>query len=78
VSKTSTTSNRKQAGRITYDDRFGHVCTCTERGVYFDRDGTPYVEYSNTVAADRSIAPTESGSWWYSCSRCGAGAWSGC
>jgi hypothetical protein len=58
-------------GQITYDDQHGHVCTCTKRAVG-ERD-----VYRPTVTVDRSIEPTESGSWWYSCSRCGAGGWSG-
>lgn len=36
-----------------------------------------HASYRPTVAADPETA-TESGSYWYSCSRCGAGAWSGC
>ena len=56
-------------GRLIYDERFGHVCTCTEHpvGAEGDQDGhwTIY-EYENTVTADRGSA-TESGSYWYSC-----------
>ncbi|HET6916834.1 MAG TPA: hypothetical protein VFH56_12150 [Acidimicrobiales bacterium] len=66
----------KTKGRVTYDDQFGHVCTCTEK-VYYDDEGFPeYAEYAPTVTADPESA-TETGSYWYSCSRCGAGAWSG-
>lgn len=68
---------RRQAGRITYDDQAGHVCTCTEE-VQRDADGNPdHATYEPTVRVARDIEPTESGSWYYSCSRCGAGAWSG-
>jgi hypothetical protein len=35
------------------------------------------VSYENTVHVNRSVEPTESGSYWYDCDRCGAGAWSG-
>jgi hypothetical protein len=67
-----------QRGTVTYDDHFGHVCTCTE-GVEYDADGYPSrATYLPTVKADRNIAPTESGSYFYVCERCGAGAWSGC
>lgn len=65
-------------GAVAYDDQHGHVCTCTEV-VTYDADGYPaHASYLPTVAADRSIAPTDSGSYYYVCSRCGAGAWSGC
>lgn len=71
-------TTRTARGEITYDDQHGHVCTCTER-VHRDSDGMPsYATYRPTVAVDRSIEPTESGSWFYVCSRCGAGRWSGC
>ncbi len=67
-------------GQITYDNYFGHVCTCTARDVEgHDADGNAvavFTEYEPTVSADRDSA-TETGSYWYSCSRCGAGAWSG-
>lgn len=64
--------------RVIYDDQFGHVCTCTE-AVTYDADGYPeQASYLPTVKVDRDTAPTESGSWYYVCSRCGAGAWSGC
>jgi hypothetical protein len=62
-------------GEITYDGEVGHVCTCTRRVV---GDTTKHYVYARTVDVDRSVEPTESGSWWYVCSRCGAGAWSGC
>lgn len=68
---------RRQSGEIRYDDQFGHVCTCTE-AVDYDSEGYPeHASYLPTVAADRRIEPTESGSWYYVCSRCGAGSWSG-
>lgn len=44
-------------------------------------DGTcsqAFVSYDETVRVDRAVEPTEGGSYWYVCSRCGAGAWSGC
>ncbi|MCR4339130.1 MAG: hypothetical protein NUW01_04490 [Gemmatimonadaceae bacterium] len=71
-------------GEITYDDYFGHVCTCTgrvERGNIVGLDGeTAYTMertvYEQTVGAVRDSA-TETGSYWYTCSRCGAGGWSG-
>lgn len=65
-------------GRITYDAEFGHVCTCTETTVR-DENGEPeYAAYEPTVRVAQDIAPTESGSWYYVCSKCGAGGWSGC
>lgn len=65
-------------GSITYDDQHGHVCTCTE-AVTYDAEGYPeHASYLPTVNVDRNITPTESGSYWYACSRCGSGAWSGC
>jgi hypothetical protein len=64
-------------GKIRYDDQYGHVCTCTEK-VVRDQDGNPdHPTYKPTVKADRNIEPTDSGSYWYFCTRCGAGAWSG-
>jgi hypothetical protein len=67
-----------RTGSITYDEQYGHVCACTGT-VEYDDDGYPsHMSYLPTVAADRDTAPTESGSWFYVCSRCGAGAWSGC
>lgn len=51
-------------GRLVFDDEHTHACSL----------------HGATIRCDRSIEPTESGSWWYSCSRvrCGAGGWSGC
>jgi len=64
---------------IIYDSELGHVCGCSEREPHRDADGNPiYPDYDRTVSVDRSVEPTESGSWYYRCSRCGAGAWSGC
>jgi hypothetical protein len=60
-------------GQIIYDERYGHVCTCTQKIVSDSHGAT----YKPTVKVDRSIEPTESGSWWYHCTRCGAGGWSG-
>lgn len=61
---------RATRGEITYDDRHGHVCTCTEATEY-DDDGYPtHASYLPTVAVHADIAPTETGS--------RAGAWSGC
>lgn len=37
-----------------------------------------YPEYGNTIEVDRWIEPTNSGSYYYRCSRCGASGWSGC
>ena len=75
----------KVRGQITYDDYFGHVCTCAERversNVQGFGDETAYTMerpvYDPTVHVAREIEPTESGSYWYVCERCGAGAWSG-
>lgn len=65
-------------GQITYDDQHGHVCTCTQ-AVEYDEHGEPREpSYLPTVAVARDVEPTESGSYWYVCSRCGAGGWSGC
>lgn len=64
-------------GKVTYDSDYGHVCTCTQ-SVFSGFDGGGYVRYEPTVAVDRAVEPTESGAYWYVCSRCGAGAWSGC
>ena len=64
-------------GSITHDDQYGHVCTCS-RTIERDADGEAvHDRYSQTVSVARYIRPTESGSWWYVCSRCGAGGWSG-
>lgn len=47
--------------------------------VYCDGTCNPvHAAYEPTVHADRSIEPTNGGSYYYSCSRCGAGGWSGC
>ena len=62
-------------GKIEYDSRFGHVCTCTETE---GPDPLDAPTYDPTVGVDRSQEPTEGGSYFYVCSRCGAGAWSGC
>ena len=71
-------STTRRTGEILYDEQYGHVCTCT-RATEYDDDGYPsHDSYLPTVQADRDVRPTESGSWWYVCSRCGAGAWSGC
>ena len=64
----------KTRGKITYDDQYGHVCTCT--AFVDDVAYAPHTTYQNTVSADRNSG-TETGSYWYSCSRCGAGGWSG-
>ena len=69
------TSKAKVRGTITYVEEYGHVCTCT--AFVDDVAYAPHTTYQNTVSADRSIEPTESGSYWYVCSRCGAGGWSG-
>lgn len=62
-------------GEITYDEQAGgHVCTCTRHVV---GQTTKHYAYKPTVAIDPDVEPTESGSWWYVCSRCGAAAWSG-
>lgn len=64
-------------GQITYDDQCGHVCTCTLML------STPLAYeaqrplYSPTVRVAPDVEPTESGSYWYVCMRCGAGGWSG-
>lgn len=61
---------------ITYDAKYGHACTCTMavQNVAY----APHKWYENTVKVDRSVEPTEGGSYWLVCSRCGAGGWSGC
>lgn len=71
------TQTKQKRGDITYDDQFGIVCTCTEAVTYDDEGYPERASYLPTVKADRSIAPTESGSWFYVCDRCGSGAWSG-
>lgn len=64
---------------ITYDSEQGHVCTCAANPVEYDADGAPaYPAYEHTVTVARDVAPTEGGSYWYVCGRCGAGGWSGC
>jgi hypothetical protein len=65
-------------GHLVYDDEGGGlVCTCTQV-VTLDDDGSPeHVEFDPTVQIDRSVEPTESGSWWFVCTRCGAAGWSG-
>jgi hypothetical protein len=68
---------KTRSGEIRYDDQYGHVCTCTE-AVEYDDEGYPlHASYLPTVKADGDTRPTESGSWFYRCERCGAGAWSG-
>ena len=67
---------KTKRGTITYDDQFGHVCTCTEAVTYDDEGYPERASYLPTVEADRESG-TETGSYWYTCSRCGAGAWSG-
>lgn len=69
---------KQKRGEVIYDDYSGaHVCRCTEH-VYYDEDGDPiHAEYDmSAVVCDRSSG-TESGSFYYHCTRCGAGAWSG-
>jgi hypothetical protein len=47
--------------------------------VYCDGSCSPtHATYEPTVHVDRSIEPTEGGSYYYVCGRCGAGGWSGC
>ena len=77
------TSKTKVRGQITYDSYFGHVCTCTAKatklafaGFEGEQGEHDWTTYENTVSADRNSG-TETGSYWYSCARCGAGAWSG-
>lgn len=67
------TSKTKVRGTITYDDYFGHVCTCAD----VTPDDSEYPVYERTVDVVRSVEPTETGSWFYACSRCGASGWSG-
>ena len=72
-----TTHHTTRRGQLTYSDEYGHVCTCTE-AVEYDDEGYPsHTSYLPTVYVAREIEPTESGSWWYCCERCGAGGWSG-
>lgn len=63
-------------GSITYDSEYGHVCTCS--AFVDDVAYAPHTTYQHTVAADRDIEPTDSGSYYYVCARCGASGWSGC
>lgn len=71
-----------ERGNIIYDDFYGHVCTCAGTIVMgFDEDmdyRAIFAEYEPTVKVDRSVEPTESGSYYYRCDICGAGGWSGC
>jgi hypothetical protein len=62
---------------LTYSEEHGGlVCTCAAVECA-DGDGYSHVEYVPTVRCVREVEPTESGSWFYRCSRCGACAWSG-
>ena len=63
----------QERGQITYDSEYGHVCTCSRQRHKYGKPDS----YRQTVKVDRNIEPTESGSCWYVCKRCGAGAWSG-
>lgn len=70
--------NTDTRNEITYDEEYGHVCTCT-RATTYDSEGYPeQPSYDNTVHVVHTVEPTESGSYLYSCDRCGATAWSGC
>ena len=61
-----------ERGSITYDPDFGHVCTCT-RATEYDDHGEPVApSYLPTVEVDRDVEPTQGGSWFYRCTRCGA------
>lgn len=64
-------------GTITYSDQFGIVCTCTEATEYDDEGYPSHASYLPTVTADHDTPPTDSGSWFYVCERCGACGWSG-
>lgn len=67
----------RKRGKLTYSDEYGHVCTCTEK-IERDADGFPsHVGYLPTVRVVREVEPTETGSWYYRCERCGASGWSG-
>ena len=68
-------SKTKVRGHITYDSYFGHVCTCALLEDESERD--QIAVYAATVFVDRTIEATDTGSWYYRCDRCGAGAWSG-
>lgn len=77
------TSKTKARGQITYDNYFGHVCSCTAKqttvsfaGFEGEQGAHDWTTYENTVECDRSSG-TESGSFAYYCTRCGATAWSG-
>jgi len=68
-----------KVGQVIYDAECGHVCTCAEGKPLRDEEGEAIAPtYARTVHVARTVEPTESGSWWYVCDRCGAGAWSGC
>lgn len=72
-------AKQQKRGSIVYDELHGHVCTCAELPPHRDDDGEiAFPNYRHTVAVDRSVEPTEGGSYYYVCSGCGAGAWSGC
>lgn len=70
-------STVKIRGKLMYDDYSASmVCTCTET-VYRDDDDDPiHADYEDTVTADKNSG-TESGSYWYTCQKCGAAGWSG-
>ena len=68
---------------ITYDVDYGHVCLCAASVVDIHDEKTGEVvesvmTYEFTVEADPDTEPTQSGSWFYICKRCGANGWSGC
>ena len=72
------TGKSKVRGSITYDNYFGHVCTCTAKetklnyaGFEGERGAHDWTTYENTVECDQSSG-TESGTFTYRCTRCGA------
>ena len=93
----SARDRKARRGHITYDDVYGHVCTCTETLEYEDCEGhpagefdpmgvstycdgtctAPFAVYEPTVEVNRTVEPTQSGSYLYTCTRCGANGWSG-
>lgn len=71
----------RERGSLTVDEYGALVCTCSEER-HLAPDAPPssppdYISYRRTVGVVRSVEPTESGSYFYRCDRCGASGWSG-
>jgi hypothetical protein len=54
--------DRSRPARLTFSDYYGHACS---------------IHGPRPMRVNRNVEPTESGSYYYSCSVCGAGGWSG-